>query len=192
MSNEFNSNNSEPETTNLLRDVIQRLESAELTACEMEHEKIRRGPDGFVPLLNPAVEHGFMRVEYCPFALRKKRLGCAHTPIRTELIRDLHTISLKFPENELLKANIRELETLDRAIIDVDWKKSDLELDDARQSAALNDQHRETEKDGAALAKLNQTQQQIEAAIDQHTQYLQQLNRWQTSTLEELKRIDVR
>ena len=126
------------------RAVKQRLEAAraalarfEFVRCGMAHERIRREPGGQEPLPNPAVDHGLLRAEYCDGETRSTRLACAHTGARRDFIALLDALPSGVTDGDRIASWKEEIERLDLAIIDVDWRKSDAELAHARQSAIL-------------------------------------------------------
>ncbi len=163
---------------------IEKIRALKNVACEMEHEQVLREPDGLRPRQNSAVEHGFQRADYCPMEVRAARLGCAHTPARTNLLRDLKEISNRYPDNQMLQELICQLEQIDREIIEVDWKKSDQELDDARQSMVV------VELAAPSLGeqeKLEEILRGTRVLNDQHTRLVGQLDTWRMRTLNELQ-----
>ena len=107
----------------------------ELVRCGMAHERIRRQEGGLAPLPNPAVDHGLLRAEYCDGRTRSTRLGCAHTGARNELVALLESLPAGVADGDRIARWREEVREIDLGIIDIDWRKSDAELDHARCSA---------------------------------------------------------
>ncbi len=183
-------NGVQPPSRAILPAVEQRLEAArgalarlDCTGCGLVHERILRAPGGRNPLLNPAVDHGFLRGQYCDGKTRSRRLACAHTGARNELLAVLDSLPAGVAAADRIASWKREVVELDLAIIDVDGRKSDAELAHARQSALVCE-NGET-PDGVETLKA--IEDEIEALVREHRGCLERLRVIRDDALEAIR-----
>jgi len=139
----------------------------------MQHEKVVRAGDGVSPLPNPSVDHGFRRAAYCSPEVRSRRLACAHTAARSKLAERLDAIPPSVIDPGQLQQWKAELSEVDLAIIQVDWRKSDAEIDHAAQSAAVLTRP----EDPARREVLRATEARLELLDQEHCGQIDRLAR---------------
>lgn len=161
------------ERTDDLRAVCTQLEAFGFARCAMAHERVRRFPGTLRPRTSPLADHGWLRSPICASAKRLPHLGCAHTTARNRLRTLVEGLPPSVASREEIEGWRAEIVRLDLAVIDVDRRKSDAELDHARASLALVDE-RGTAADVAAVedvlndlvAEFDDCQAQLQALRD--------------------------
>lgn len=148
-----------------LQKLRQLLSEFDPVKCGMRHEQIKRGPDGLYPVANTTVEHGFQRVTFCSADIRRKRVACAHTMARNNLIHALEDLSETVFCPDQVAAWKDRLTHLDLEIVQTDWKKGDAELAHARQSKEFCDEGGQASEAKAAFREIDGT---IQDLVDKH------------------------
>jgi hypothetical protein len=136
----------EPEALIALR---RRVEALGASPCDMAHESILAGPDGY-PVRSTRSPSGFARAGICPETRRAANLGCSHTMARYVLRNAI--MQVPGESDEAIVAALHELEQaislLDHRRYDAESRRATARLaeaDDApgeREIAALAAEHR--------------------------------------------------
>ena len=167
--------------TQMIDQIRKELENFEFIHCGMAHEKIQRESDGISPLHDCAADHGLKRVTYCNAQVRSRRMGCAHTTARIKFLEILDKVPKTGLSSEKVEAWKQQVSDLDFAIIQVDQRKSDSELQHAQKSIELCDSPTKQAEISADLHKLNKV---IDNQINEHGNYLNQLKSLRDEVLE--------
>ena len=117
-----------------------KIEAFELVPCGLYHELVERDANN-QPVMNTfSEENTFQRIQLCPSAIRRKRLGCAHSVSNTNFNDILNPLAEQFEE-------IKELQTKANNVIlniyALDHKKGDLEKEVAEQLIGMSSRSKE-------------------------------------------------
>lgn len=145
-----------------------RLQSLDVESCGMRHERVAREPESGQPVRDCLTDHGFARVAFCSADVRRNRLACAHTTARLALAEALEAVqSAKDGVGKECETLLPRIAELDLQLADLDRRKSDAEIEEARLAGQLA-----TSPDGEELRELTArkeaVQSEIQSLVDRH------------------------